>query len=449
MPKEGNLEAPTRLALDWQNPDFYDESKCQDELARVFDVCHTCRRCVGLCGAFPLLFDLIDESDTMEVDGVDRADFGKVVDQCYQCDLCHSTKCPYTPPHELGVDFPHLMLRAKAIRFKQGGVGRAERLLASTDTIGSFAGIPIVVQTLNAITQSPKARQLMQSTLGLDAHAWVPELARTTFRATAAPAQSTEVQGGGRTPGKVALFATCFINHHEPSIGHDLLKVLSHNDIPYVLVDREQCCGMPQFELGDLASVQAAQEANIPVMARYAREGYALMAAVPSCALMFKQELPLMFPQDADTQLVKKGMWDPFEYLMGRHREGLLKTDFTEPLGRVAYQVPCHGRVQNMGRKTEALLKLVPGTELHTIERCSGHGGTFGVKVGQHDIAMRLGKPVVKALAKMDDGTPPDTLSSDCPLGGHHLAQGFAEHQWGTPDYLHPISLVRKAYGLT
>ena len=449
MPREGNLEAPTRLALDWQNPDFYNEAQCQDELARVFDICHSCRRCVGLCGAFPTLFDLIDESPTMEVDGVDRTDFGSVVDQCYQCDLCYSTKCPYTPPHEWGVDFPHLMLRAKAIRFEQGSVSRAERLLASTDTIGSFAGIPIVVQTVNAITQSPTARQWMQSTLGVDAQAWVPELARTTFRASAAPAQSTEVLGQGRTPGKVALFATCFINHHEPSIGHDLLKVLNHNAIPYVLVDREQCCGMPQLELGDLASVRTAQEANIPVMARYAREGYALMAAVPSCALMFKQELPLMFPHDADTQLVKDALWDPFEYLMGRHREGLLKTDFTEPLGRVAYQIPCHGRVQNIGRKTEALLKLVPGTELHTIERCSGHGGTFGVKSGKHSVAMRLGKPVVKALAQMDDGSPPDTLSSDCPLGGHHLAQGFEDQQLGAPELRHPISLLRKAYGLS
>lgn len=448
MPREGNLEAPTRLALDWQNPDFYDEAQCQDELARVFDICHSCRRCVGLCSAFPTLFDLIDESPTMEVDGVDRADFGSVVDQCYQCDLCYSTKCPYTPPHEWGVDFPHLMLRAKAIRFEQGAVGRAERLLASTDTIGSFAGIPIVVQTVNTITQSPTARQWMQSTLGVDAHAWLPEWARTTFRASAAPAHITEVLGQGRTPGKVALFATCFINHHEPSIGHDLLKVLNHNAIPYVLVDREQCCGMPQLELGDLNSVKAAQEANIPVMARYAREGYALMAAVPSCVLMFKQELPLMFPHDADTQLVKDALWDPFDYLMGRHREGLLKTDFTVPLGRVAYQIPCHGRVQNIGRKTEALLKLVPGTELHTIERCSGHGGTFGVKSGKHDVAMRLGKPVVKALARMDDGSPPDTLSSDCPLGGHHLAQGFEEQQLGAPELLHPISLLRKAYGL-
>lgn len=448
MPREGNLEAPTRLALDWQNPDFYDKAQCQDELARVFDICHSCRRCVGLCGAFPTLFDLIDESPTMEVDGVDWADFGSVVDQCHQCDLCYSTKCPYTPPHEWGVDFPHLMLRAKAIRFEQGAVGRAERLLASTDTIGSFAGIPIVVQTVNTITQSPTARQWMQSTLGVDAHAWLPEWARTTFRASAAPAHITEVLGQGRTPGKVALFATCFINHHEPSIGHDLLKVLNHNAIPYVLVDREQCCGMPQLELGDLNSVKAAQEANIPVMARYAREGYALMAAVPSCVLMFKQELPLMFPHDADTQLVKDALWDPFDYLMGRHREGLLKTDFTVPLGRVAYQIPCHGRVQNIGRKTEALLKLVPGTELHTIERCSGHGGTFGVKSGKHDVAMRLGKPVVKALARMDDGSPPDTLSSDCPLGGHHLAQGFEEQQLGAPELLHPISLLRKAYGL-
>jgi Fe-S oxidoreductase len=200
--------------------------------------------------------------------------------------------------------------------------------------------------------------------------------------------------------------------------------------------------------LGDLESVNASKEANIPVLARYARQGCAILAAVPSCALMFKQEIPLMYPGDADVQAVKEAMWDPFEYLVARKRDGLLKTDFSVPLGNVSYQIPCHGRVQNVGRKTEEMLKMIPGTTVNTVERCSGHAGTFGVKKKFHQQAMKIGKPVFKAMAAMKEGGVPDFISSDCPLGGHHIAQGMGNNQLGTPELQHPLSLVRRAYGL-
>jgi len=276
----------------------------------------------------------------------------------------------------------------------------------------------------------------------------LPELATRKFRSSAPEARSARVVDGEKTPGKVAIFSTCYINYNEPGIGHDLLKILDHNDIPYVLVDKEKCCGMPRLELGDLESVKASKEANIPVLARYAREGYAILAAVPSCALMFKQEIPLMFPEDAEAQLVKEAMWDPFEYFMARKRDGLLKTEFPQPLGNISYQIPCHGRVQNIGRKTEEMLRMVPGTEVNTIERCSGHAGTYGVKKASHQTAMKIGKPVFKAMATMKDGSKPDHISSDCPLGGHHIAQGFEVNGLGTPERNHPLTLVRKAYGL-
>ena len=170
---------------------------------------------------------------------------------------------------------------------------------------------------------------------------------------------ATSVTNGERTPGKVAIFATCYVNYNEPGIGHDLLKVLEHNEIPYELVEKESCCGMPKLELGDLESVARHKEANIPVLAKYAQEGFAIVTAVPCCTLMFKQELPLMFPDDADVQAVQEAMFDPFEYLVARHKDGLLKTDFTAPLGKVSYHVPCHGRVQKIGRKTEEMFKLI------------------------------------------------------------------------------------------
>ena len=460
MAREGSLEAPTRHPLDWRNADFWNEELAFKEMERIFDICHGCRRCVSLCGSFPTLFDLVDEGKTGELDGVDHKDFWKVVDQCYLCDLCYLTKCPYVPPHAWNLDFPHTMLRAKAIKFKKGEVTAGEKFLASTDIHGSFAGIPIVVQAVNAVNKTQFARNAMENMLGVDKNAWLPELATKKFRSGAAESKPHAVKDGAKTPGKVAIYSTCYINYNEPGIGHDLLKVLDHNEVPYVLVSKEQCCGMPKLELGDLDSVNASKEANIPVLARYAKEGYAIVSAVPSCTLMFKQELPLMYPDDADVQLVKQAMWDPFEYLMQRKREGLLKTEFPQPLGKISYQIPCHGRVQNIGKKTEEMLKMVPATWVQTNERCSGHAGTFGVKKAYHQQAMKIGKPLFKKMADHPgsgaaaDGSvaaaagKPDYISSDCPLGGHHIAQGFEVNQLGNPTLAHPITLVRMAYGL-
>ncbi len=447
MIREGSLEAPTRHAIHWRSPSYHDEAECFKDLERVFDICHGCRRCVSLCHAFPTLFDLVDATADGEVHGIDSKDYWKVVDQCYLCDLCYMTKCPYVPPHPWNLDFPHTMLRAKAIKFKQGGVSTGERLLASTDRHGQFAGIPVVVQVANALNRTKPVRMLLDKALHVHPDAWLPELATRRFRWSAQKSADGPVKDGERTPGKVAIFSTCYVNYNEPGIGNDLIRVLEHNDIPYTIVEKEKCCGMPKFELGDLEGVAWHKEANIPVLARYARDGYAILSAVPSCTLMFKQELPLMFPECPDTQAVMAAMFDPFEYLVARHRDGLLKTDFKNDLGRVSYHIPCHGRVQNIGRKTEEMLKLIGQkvtVQLNTVERCSGHAGTYGVKTPTHPIAMKIGKPVFKAMAK----DQPDYISSDCPLAGHHIVQGLQANQLPAATLQHPLSLVRFAYGL-
>ena len=445
--REGNLDAPTRHPIAWKDPAFYDEDACLHEMERIFDICHGCRRCVSLCQSFPTLFDLVDESKTGEIDGVDKRDYWKVVDQCYLCDLCYMTKCPYVPPHPWNLDFPHTMLRAKAIKFRKGEVKGGERFLASTDVHGQLAGIPVVVQAVNAVNRTRTARKLMDSQLGVHPDAWMPALATKRFRWSADKSAATVVTNGQRTPGKVAVFSTCYVNYNEPGIGRDLLKVLAHNEIPYEIVEKEKCCGMPKLELGDLEAVARNKEANIPVLARYAREGWAIVTAIPSCTLMFKQELPLMFPDDADVLAVKEAMFDPFEYLVARHKDGLLKTDFKAALGKVSYHIPCHGRVQNIGRKTEEMLKLVGQTvevKLTTVERCSGHAGTYGVKTATHPVALKIGKPVFKTMAQAE----PDVIASDCALAGHHIAQGM--DLAGTPAKAlqHPLSLLRRAYGL-
>ena len=440
-PREGSLAAPTRHALDWKNPQFYDAAALDKELERVFDICHGCRRCVSLCQAFPVLFDLVDESSTMEVDGVAKTDYAKVVDQCYLCDLCYQTKCPYVPPHEWNVDFPHLMLRAKAAAFRRGETGTAEKILSATTTVGRLATIPVVVQAVNALNRSPGARKLLEKALGVHRDARVPEYTRPTARARLKHFDgAVAAQPAGRTRGKVALFATCYCNYSTPQPVEDLAAILRHNGVAVTLVEREVCCGMPKLELGDLDSVAKYKEQNIPVLAAAIRAGWDISAAIPSCVLMFKQELPLMFPDDDDVQLVKRHIFDPFEYLWQRHQGGLLKTEFRQGLGRIAYHAPCHQRVQNIGPKTRDVLALVPGTEIQMIERCSGHDGTYGVKAKSYGFSRKIAKPVETRVQQI----APEHFASDCPMAASHVAHGIGD----SPRAESPISLLRQAYGI-
>jgi len=289
----------------------------------------------------------------------------------------------------------------------------------------------------------------MERLMGIDRAAWRPDFATRTFRSSARSDATPPVRDGAKTPGKVAIFATCYVNYNEPGIGQDLIRILEHNAIPYVLAEKEACCGMPKLEIGDLDSVERLKDVNIPSLARLAAEGYAILAAIPSCTLMYKQELPLMFPEDPAVRQVADAMWDPFEYLVARNRDGLLNTDFRKPLGVVSYQVPCHSRVQNVGKKTEELLKLLPETTVNTVERCSGHSGIWGTRKEFHAMAMKIGKPVFRAMAS----ARPDYVSSDCQLAGHHIMQGIGEFAaeslaGKSPQVAHPLTLVRIAYGL-
>jgi glycerol-3-phosphate dehydrogenase subunit C len=440
--REGSLEAPTRHALAWKNPEFWDQAKAEKELERIFDICHGCRRCVSLCTTFPTLFDLVDSSETLEVDGVRKEDYWKVVDQCYLCDLCYMTKCPYVPPHPWNVDFPHVMLRAKAIKFKKG-IKVRDRLLSSTDAMGKLAAIPVVAQTVNALNKNSLARAGMQAVLGVHKDRELPPYAPRRFRSGTQKSKAFPVKDGANTPGKVAIFATCYVNYNEPGMGHDLLAILAHNEIPYVIVEKEACCGMPKLELGDLDGVDALQKKNIPVLARLAKDGYAILAAVPSCTLMFKQEIPLMYPDDAEVAAVRDAMFDPFEYFVQRRKDGLLKTQFVNALGKISYHIPCHSRVQNMGQKTREMLEAIPGSQVTTVERCSGHDGTWGVKTEYFDNSMKIGRPVFRQMAEPG----PDYVSSDCPIAARHIVQGMAQ-TGASAEKAHPLTLLRKAYGL-
>lgn len=440
--REGSLEAPVRHPLDWKSADFWSEESLNAELERVFDICHTCRRCVSLCDSFPTLFDLIDESETLEVDGVAKTDYRKVVDQCYLCDLCYQTKCPYVPPHEWNVDYPHLMLRAKAVYYKQAKPPLKHRLLASTTAVGRLAGIPVVAETINAANRRPGMRKMLEKTLGVHRDATLPEYHGKTLKRRLkhrTPVDTAPV-AAAPTRGKVALFATCYCSVNAPDIAEDLVRVLEHNGIPVRLTEKETCCGMPRYEHGNLDAVDKARRTNIPRLVRLIDEGWDIIAPIPSCVLMFKQELPLMYPQDADVQKVKAHIFDPFEYLMLRHKAGKLNTDFKTPLGTVAWHAPCHQRVQNMGSKTRDVLDLVPETTVTPIERCSGHDGTYGVRVETYEKSKKIARGTVSRIKRVEY----DYFASDCPMAATHLAD---ELELRHPE-TSPITLLRMAYGI-
>jgi Fe-S oxidoreductase len=334
------------------------------------------------------------------------------------------------------------MLRANAVKFKKDGVKFRDRFLTSTDRNGKLFSIPLVAQLVNAANKIGLARKMLESLLGIHAEADLPAFHSDTLmkRANRRIGPDITPESTESTTGKVALFPTCYGNYNEPGPGEDLMAVFEHNGIAVILARDVKCCGMPKLELGDLAAIQKARDTNIPALAKLVDEGWDLTALVPSCVLMFKQELPLFFPDDAQVLKVRDTFFDPFEYLSLRHKENKLKTDFKTTLGKVAYHAACHQRVQNFGLKTRDILQLVGDTQVETIERCSGHDGTYAVKKEFFDASMKIVKPVAERVKKAE----PDHYGSDCPMAGHHVAQGVGDGS----DAEHPITLLRKAYGI-
>jgi len=444
--REGSLDAPTRHPIAWQDPDFTDPAKIEAELERVFEICHGCRRCFNLCDSFPRLFDLIDASPSGEVDGVAKADYGKVVEACTLCDLCFMTKCPYVPPHQFNIDFPHLMLRARA-----GGMGRGNdnvltRQMVETDRNGKLAGMVAPLANWGTSTGNHLTRPVMEKVVGVDRRAELPKFHGKTFMMRAkesAPELNKTAPAFGR---KAALYATCFINYNNPRIGEALRNVLAFNGVE-TQAAYPGCCGMPQLEQGDLARVAGNAKKVSLALKPLIEQGYDIVALVPSCALMLKFEWPLLLPDDEDVKRLSNATFDASEYLVDiAKKEGLAPG--LKPLpGGVTVHLSCHARAQNMGPKAAEMLRLLPQTEIAVIERCSGHGGSWGIKKENFDIAIKQGKPVATQAAKANKGH----LASECPLAALHIRQGMemlGEEGHAPAQTFHPIELVALAYGL-
>ena len=432
MAREGSLEAPTRHPIDWKNPEFYNEEACFKEMERIFDICHGCRRCVSLCGSFPTLFDLVDDGPTGELDGVDKKDYWKVVDQCYLCDLCYLTKCPYVPPHEFNLDFPHLMLRYRAVEARKGKVPLAERELTKTDRNGRLAGMVAPLANWATETGNKLTRPAMEALTGIDRNASLPKFHGKTFTVRArenAPQVNTAAPAFGR---KAALYATCFVNYNDPGIGMAARAVLAHNGVETRVV-YPRCCGMPQLEHGELAKVADNARAVARELAPLIDQGHDIVALVPSCALMLKFEWPLIVPDDPLVKKLADATFDISEYVVDiAKRHGLAPG--LKPLdGGVAVHLACHARAQNMGPKAAELLRLIPQADVAVIERCSGHGGSWGVMKANFETAIKVGKPVARSVAKGGKRY----LASECPLAGEHIVQGLQRLDDDKPDVKH------------
>ncbi|MEQ8387165.1 MAG: heterodisulfide reductase-related iron-sulfur binding cluster [Alphaproteobacteria bacterium] len=443
---EGSLQAPTRHPIDWRNPDFYDEEKLDEEFRRVFDICHGCRRCFNLCDSFPRLFDLIDESKTGELDSVDSEGFGPVVEACTLCDMCFMTKCPYVPPHEFDLDFPHLMLRARAVELKKGEVPFTQKQLTETDRNGKLAAPVAGLANWASREGNALTRPVLEMVAGVDRNAALPKFHGQTFE-TRARRNPVEVNKDAPAYGrKAVIYATCFSNYNNPEIGMATRAVLARNGVETEVV-YPVCCGMPKLEHGDFEEVARRAEKVAAEMKPWIEKGYEVIALVPSCALMLKFEWPLIVPENEDVKLLSANTRDVAEYIVDiSKREGLAPG--MQPLdGGVTVHISCHSRAQNMGQKATEMLRLLPEADVTPIERCSGHGGSWGVLKENFEIALKVGKPVARQTAKAGK----KYLCAECPLAGDHIRQGLDRLEDNTLEIdqsRHPVQLMAQSYGL-
>ncbi|MGQ0676471.1 MAG: heterodisulfide reductase-related iron-sulfur binding cluster, partial [Rhodospirillales bacterium] len=397
----------------------------------------------NLCDSFPRLFALADNSATGELDAVAGADFKPVVDACTLCDMCFMTKCPYVPPHEFNLDFPHLMLRYRAVERRKNPPPFAHRQLTETDRNGKLAAAVAPIANWASSNKNALTRPVMESLTGVDRRAALPKFHGRTFklRARAEPVEvNDQAPGFGR---KAVLYATCFVNYNGPDIGMAARAVLAHNGVATEVV-YPRCCGMPQLEQGDIARVAENARQVEAALVPYLDRGFDVVALVPSCALMLKFEWPLILPGDARVKRLAEATFDVSEYVVDIARREGLAPGLKALDGGVALHLACHARAQNMGQKAAEMLKLIPGAEVQAIERCSGHGGSWGVMKENFDVAVKIGRPVARQVG--DGGKK--YLASECPLAGEHIAQGIELQGGSAPVPQHPIQIFARAYGL-
>lgn len=440
---EGSLEAPTRHAIPWRDEAWYDEAALEAEMRRAFDICHGCRRCFNLCDSFPILFDAVDESATELVEDLSKPQLQAVVDSCTLCDMCFMTKCPYVPPHPFNLDFPHLMLRARAVENRKGETSLANRELARMDRNGKLGSAVAGLVNWATAEGNGLTRPLMENMMGIDAKAHLPPFMGTPLVKKGPgiiPAPNPDGPAFGR---KVAFYAGCHDNFNDGTPGEAAMRVLAHNGVQ-VRIEYPECCGMPKLENGDLAAVASASQRISAFFAPLIADGWDVVPLTTSCALMLKFEWPLIEPESEAVALLSKHSYDVSEYVVRLAKDvGLAPI---APMAKsIAVHFACHARAQNMGPKAMEMLRLIPEARPQLTERCSGHGGKWGIFKGNFERAVKIGKPAARNLIKGN----PDIVVSECPLAGPHLRQVITASGNEPPARIgHPIEVLARAYDL-
>jgi glycerol-3-phosphate dehydrogenase subunit C len=448
--REGSLDAPTRHPIDWRNPDFTDPVKLDAEMRRVFDICHGCRRCFNLCDSFPRLFDMIDSSPTEELDSVPSEKFTEVTEACTLCDMCFMTKCPYVPPHPFQLDFPHLMLRHRVAEAKAGKSDFTARQLAEMDRNGKMA-VPIAPLVNWASDEHNKlTRPVMEVVTGIDRTAPLPKFASKTFmkqqKETPSSVNSAAPAYGKR---KAAIFATCFVNYNKPDTGMAARAVLNHLGVE-TKAAYPGCCGMPFLEQAEMEKVAAQAKKVSADLVKLMDDGYDIIAPTASCGLMLKFEWALVVPDDENVKRLSKAVFDIDEYVVDIAKKEGLPNDLKPLPDGITVHLACHARAQNMGPKAAEMLRLIPETKVDVIERCSGHGGTFGVVKETRQPALKTGRPVFRTAAGQNHAH----IASDCPLAAQHILHNVKElndkdgKETKAKEPEHPIQIFARAFGL-
>lgn len=408
-------------------PIYWDKSLLQQEVDRIFDICHGCRLCFNLCPSFPELFQAVDRHDG-DVRKLTRAEIDRVVDTCYQCKLCY-VKCPYTPDdgHAFQLDFPRLLMRMNAIRKKERGIDLRSRVLARPEMLGKLAGL--TPGLANWANRQPLMRQALELTLGIHREKRLPEFHGETFedwfRKQPAPAGDSS---------RAVLFVTCFANHNNPQLAKDVVEVFSKNGIALSL-PKQNCCGMPALESGDIELTKSLARSNVAALYPHVKEGKTILAINPTCSYMLRKEYAELLGTP-EAGAVAEATRDLCEFLFQLKQEGKFNRDFRSTPGKIAYHLPCHLKAQNIGYRSRDMMRLIPGATIKLVDQCCGHDGTWAMKKEFFPLSMLAGK---KAFDEMS-AAQPEVMATDCPLAAVQFEQALGSRP------IHPIQVLARAY---
>jgi Fe-S oxidoreductase len=426
--------APTDgLSYDPNDAKYWDKEALGKEIDRTFEICHGCRLCFKYCDSFPSLFSFIDDNHDGDVLKVTDGETQKVMDDCFQCKLCE-VQCPYTERdgHEFRLDFPKLVHRYKAIRHKEQGGTRREKMLGDPDKAGKMARtLPVVLA--NTANRNSVHRYFMEKFLGIHRDKLLPDFAAKTFEYWA------EKQGKIKDSGEVVLFQTCYVQNNEPQIGKDTIEVLEKNSVDVACAKGLECCGMPSWESGDLTSLQKRAKANIEKLIPFVDSGSKVLVINPTCAMMLRREYPTLVAEE-DREKAEKlaaATMDPGEYVWSIRKEERFNTDFkSTPGDTVSYHAPCHLRAQSVGFKGRDLIRKIPAVKPSTTMECCGHDGTYAMTTEGFETSQKVGKKAFDGMKKGES----EIWATDCPLA----AIQFQQHAGVKP--MHPMSVLAKAY---